>query len=416
MIFTDVVSPFSKETRDDFTVAVDQGKLSLIEGTCPATEQAFDNINHAAPTSAWRDGHPCSLDEGLEAAREILQRSAVPLFFGMGTMGTNSHRAAIGLAERCGGIIDTAGSPLARACLAALQQVGLSTCSLGEIKQRADLVVIWGADPETTHPGLLDRLQITSPSQTLTRSVIVIDGQLTATAKRASQFIQIHPENFLDTILALRQQIREQNIQGDASSSNPDPLQQLAKQLRECRYGTILFGPAMASGPTPELTVTSLYRLVEELCAQTRFTARALGESNAENVLAWQTGYASAIDFHHGYPQSLPGEFLANELLKRRDVDCAVILGSRSLTHLSKQAIESLEALPTILVEPVSQKSGFSSSVKFAVAVDGIHTRDTIYRFDEIALPMRSFLTTSLPTIEEVLTALGDQRIISNTT
>ncbi len=385
-------------------IVVKDGKLIAQSPVCESTAEALANLNEADSTAALKTGICCSLEEGVQAARELLRQSRAPLFFGMGGMGTNSQRAAIQLAERLGGIIDPGGSPLARASLLALQRVGLSTCSLGEIKQRADVILIWGADPMMTHPRLLERLKISRDS----RTVIVLDQQRTATASIASQFIPLAAEDQLDAITALRLLLKDNSVTPSLNSKLPwEQLRELAGQMRSCRYGTILFGEGLAKGHIAELNVESLYRLVEELCSHTRFTARALGESTAENVLAWQTGYAQAVDFHAGFPQSLPGEFSANELIERRDTDCAVILGSQSLTHLSAVARKVLADIPTILIQPVSQRTDFQPTVQLMTAVDGIHLDDTIYRFDDIALPLRQLIKTTLPSVASVLHSLA---------
>ena len=54
----------------------------------------------------------------------------------------------------------------------ALQQVGESTCTLGEVRNRADLVIVWGSDPVVTHPRHLERYL---PKQ---RHLVVIDSEL----------------------------------------------------------------------------------------------------------------------------------------------------------------------------------------------------------------------------------------------
>ena len=137
-------------------------------------------------------------------------------------------------------------------------------------------------------------------------------------------------------------------------------------------------------------------------------SARALGEPGAENLLAWQTGFARAVHFHQSGPESLVGEFSANEMLERQETDCAVILGSRSLRHLSPAAMATLQKIPTILLEPVSQKSDFPATVQVAVGVDGIHSRDTIYRFDDVSLPLRALLPSALPSVSEILADIGN--------
>ena len=61
------------------------------------------------------------------------------------------------LADRLGATIDTTASLGHAPSVMAIQQAGESTCTLGEIKNRADLVIFWGSDPVETHPRHLER-------------------------------------------------------------------------------------------------------------------------------------------------------------------------------------------------------------------------------------------------------------------
>ena len=64
------------------------------------------------------------------------------------------------LAETIGAVIDPAGPLLDGASGLAFQARGASTATLGDVRDRADVVVIWRADPVTTHPRLLERLRL----------------------------------------------------------------------------------------------------------------------------------------------------------------------------------------------------------------------------------------------------------------
>ncbi len=64
---------------------------------------------------------------------------------------------AISLADRIRGTIDTTASMCHATSMMAIQEVGESTCTLGEVKNRADLVIYWGANPVQTHPRHFER-------------------------------------------------------------------------------------------------------------------------------------------------------------------------------------------------------------------------------------------------------------------
>ena len=61
------------------------------------------------------------------------------------------------LAEAVGACVDAASVEGGGAAILALQAVGEVTCTLGEIKNRADLIIVWRADPIESHPRLFSR-------------------------------------------------------------------------------------------------------------------------------------------------------------------------------------------------------------------------------------------------------------------
>ena len=63
-----------------------------------------------------------------------------------------SSASSVAIADRIGACVDTTASVCQPASTMAFQNVGEATCSLGEVKNRADLVIFWGSDPVESHP------------------------------------------------------------------------------------------------------------------------------------------------------------------------------------------------------------------------------------------------------------------------
>ena len=78
--------------------------------------------------------------------------------------------------------------------------------------------------------------------------------------------------------------------------------------------------------------VSQALALVRDLNKYTRYSVIPMrGHGNvagSENVLAWQTGYPFAVNFSRGYPRYNPGEFTAVDLLRRGDVDAALVVAA----------------------------------------------------------------------------------------
>src|SRR6478609_11412149 len=158
--FTDVACTVCGCVCDDLQLDVADNAIVRARGTCRLSEPWFAALSKPNDQpAALVAGKPVSLAEGIDRAVDLLRGSRAPLVWGLERSSTDGQRAAIALAEQIGGTIDTPSSCDAATVLA-IQDVGQSTCTLGEVRNRADLVVFWGADPLVTHPRHLERYSV----------------------------------------------------------------------------------------------------------------------------------------------------------------------------------------------------------------------------------------------------------------
>jgi formylmethanofuran dehydrogenase subunit B len=329
---------------------------------------------------------------------------------------TAGQRAAIALAEQLGGSIDTPTS-LNPAATLALQKVGQSTCSLGEVKDRADLVMFWRANPLVSHPRHWERYSVEPkglfvPGGRADRLVVVIDSEVTETSQGADTFLRIKPGSDRQFIEALRQIAGGNELPRELEFGVSDrQVRKLAEQMKSCRYGALFFGAGQGTSEESRAAVESLFRLVTELNRFTRFTVHHMpaagGLAGADNVLCWQTGFPFAVNFASGYPRFDPREFSANRLLEQGAVDACVVVGSEAVPKLSVTAQEALRRIPTIALDYPPADPAVAATVQFTTAIYGIHAAGTAYRMDGVPIPLRKVLRSNYPRDDEVLTAIA---------
>ncbi len=416
VLHTDVVCPACGCTCDDLAIRMKGDTIVEIERACELALPWYASLSSESPVAARIDGQSVSLDAAIDEAARIIKAAQAPLVYGLSRSSTGGQRAAIALAETLGGVIDTTASVCHGPSIMAIQEVGESTCSLGEVKQRADLVIFWGADPLKSHPRHGERYSVDPVSEFLPngrsdRTVIIVDVKPTASCEIADQFIKIAPGRDFEMICALRLLIRGIEPEQVPRCGVPlAELRRLADQLKECRYGVAFFGLGLAQSNLGHLTVDALLRMVAELNSHTRFTARRMripGDvTGADSVLCWQTGFPFGVDFSRSYPRYNPGEFTANDLLARGDVDCCLLIGSESLMAFSPGALAALQSIPVIAIDYPGTHPPFTPRVQFTSAVYGLDAPGTIYRMDEIPLPLKQLRPSQYPTDEELLSRL----------
>ena len=144
---------------DDIELDVIANRIIDARHACALGEASFVGQDREERLACMVDGHAASWDEAIERAARILAEARYPLIFGLAATASEAQRVAVSLADRVGACLDVGTGTEA---IHALQHVGEVTCTLGEIKNRADLIVVWGADPLESHPRLFSRYGLDS--------------------------------------------------------------------------------------------------------------------------------------------------------------------------------------------------------------------------------------------------------------
>jgi len=386
---------------DDITAVVGAGGgLERLIRTCPLGDAWFAERVGPVPPPARVDGREAGLDQALDEAAAILARARAPLVYGLGQTSCEAQRAAVALAEAIGAVIDPAGPLLDGAAGLAYQARGASTATLGEVRDRAEIVVVWRADPVATHPRLFERLRLPGAG----RALVVVDERRTATAGEADTFIELPADGDLEALSTLRAHVRGSPI---ARAAELEPLDDLAARLRDGRYVAILHHVrGHVEALALDALVRDLFRVTHAVAVTLRHEGNAAG---AEDVLAWQTGYPAAVSFAGGYPRANPGELSGTTVLERGDADAALVVGSDPLEHLPPQAAERLRTIPVVSVDARNTATADAARVAFTTAAAGVHRPGVAHRLDGVPVPLRAVLQSTRPSDEEVLAAIAER-------
>ncbi len=386
---------------DDINITVRDNEIVDTKNACEKAHSIFLHQRHP-PTACQVDGQSVSLEQGIRAAAEILKKSQSPFVYGLGQTTTETQRAAVALADYIGAGIDCRATAASGHFTAAVQQHGQVTCSLGEIKNRADLVVFWNANPLETHPRLLQRIGNDS------KHVVVVDDTNTATAKVADQFISLENQNNFLAIREIQSCLKNKNAPQSELPENVSPWSDFADQIINAKYGVIFVGTRAIESTAGYPFSAAILKLIRKLNQFTRFSCLPLhGQSNsagAENVLTWQTGFPFGVELRQGYPEFNPVGCQLGTLLDQASIDVAVCVSGDPHAALTDHQIASLGRNVSLIrfCDGTTERE-LESNVSFGVAPFGISVAGSAYRFDGVPLPMRIATASHLQTREMVL-------------
>ncbi|MGB4757110.1 MAG: formylmethanofuran dehydrogenase subunit B, partial [Candidatus Methanoculleus thermohydrogenotrophicum] len=364
-IVKDVVCPFCGCLCDDLEVNVEGGRVVSVGNACElgATKLAGEKRMKnpiLRDGNEWRD---ITYDEAIQYTADMLLAAERPLLYGWS--GTHGEAQCVGvhMAELVRGVIDNTSSVCHGPSILAIQEVGHPGCTLGVVKNRADLVIYWGSNPIDAHPRHLSRYTCYADGFFLEnafrdRKVIVVDIRRTDTANLADEFVQIKPGGDYAVLSALRAIIRgrTETIPPTVAGVTREQLIRVANLCKEAKFGAVYFGLGLTMTGGKYKNVRNAIELVAELNRYTKFTISAMrGHYNvygSNEVNTWMTGYPFGIDFSRGIAFYNPGETTAVDVLARKECDAALVVGSDPAAHFPRRCLEHLADIPVVQLDP----------------------------------------------------------------
>jgi formylmethanofuran dehydrogenase subunit B len=464
---------------DDIELTIEDGKVVKVKNGCSMCESKFLGYKSEHRTQKpliRKNGElvEVTLEEAIHKAAEILADANYPILYGWSSTSCEAQRVGVELAEEVGGVIDNTSVVCHGPSVLSIQEVGLPSCTLGQIRHRADLVIYWGCDPWSAHPRHLERYTtftegrfeksdwkgymkkvkasvgkkkvqsalrrefVKNPPQLMIqpetmgkpppammkegRKLIVVDARKTMSAEIADYFIQVEPNKDYELMQALRALIQDQELDVDTVAGVPvEYLEEVADAMIRCEFGIIFFGLGLTMSAGKLRNVDVAISLVRDLNMRTKFAIMPMrGHFNvtgANVVFTWQSGYPYAVDFSLGYPRYNPGETTVMDVLLRQESDAALVIASDPVATFPKKAVEHLVKNPLIVIDPHMNATALMGDVVFPSAFVGIEVGGTAYRMDRVPLPLKKVVDPpeGILTDEEILKRiLEETRIIKS--
>ncbi|MFQ5758059.1 MAG: formylmethanofuran dehydrogenase subunit B [Candidatus Bathyarchaeia archaeon] len=470
-VVSHVTCPVCGDFCDDIEVTVEDNIITDVKNACAVGAARF--LNYAGHRQMKplirKDGElvDVSLDEAIRRSAEILAEAVYPILYGWSSTSCEATRVGLELAEEVGGVIDNTSTICHGPSILSIQDIGISSCTLGQLRHRADLVFYWGSNPWSSHPRHIERYTMFSEGRfrrsawekylsrlggILTkkrlqravnlllgrrlptppeigqglpytmfqkkRKMVVADVRRTRTAEAADYFIQVKPNRDYELLQALRMFIRDEELDVDEVAGVPvEVLEEVADVMIGCELGVLFFGLGLTMSEGKHRNIDAALSLVRDLNRFTKFLIMPMrGHFNvtgANVVFTWQTGYPFAVDFSQGFPRYNPGETSVIDILCREESDAALVVASDPVAHFPKKAAQNLVKNPLIVIDPEPTPTSLMADVVIPSAFVGIEAEGTAYRMDHVPLPLKKIVEppeTCLSDVEILQRILHDVR------
>jgi len=411
-LWENVPSPFCGIASDDLKIEARGTRITVVANGDAVTIPGFElPITDSQPRISGRE---TSLDEACGRAAELLRQSSCPVFSGFGT-DVHDTRAALSLIDRCGGVFDQMRAENGLRNLLVLANSGWMATTLGELKNRVDLLLVFGTDIEVNFPRFFERFIWTKDTlfgqDSRQREIVYIGREPSGRAAyspdgQAPEVMTCTQESLPDVAAALCALMRGAGLQVESVGGLPvAALRALIDRLKKARYSVITWAAGQLNFPSAELTLQQLCQLVVLLNQETRSAVLPLGgqdgDRTASQVCAWQTGYPTRVSFARGYPEYDPYLFDAKRLLESGEADVLVWVSSLSA------APPPVTSTPTVVIGRSGMQFEREPEVFVPVGVPGIDHAGHMYRCDNVvAMPLFQLRDSDLPTAADALRAI----------
>jgi len=415
-IIEDATCTFCGCVCDDIQLHVRGDRIVEAKRACVLGTAWFLNHHIENRPACLIRGQPADVSEGIQEAARILVQAKYPLIYGLSDTTVEAQRVAVSLADWLGACVDTTTSVCHGPSGMAFQGVGEVTCSLGEVRNRGDLIIFWGSNPAESHPRHFTKYSLMPkglfvPNGRKDRTCVVVDVRRTKSAKAADIFIQIKPRGDFEALWTLRALARDIPLDPEqVERDTGQPLsvwKDLMDRMKRARFGVIFFGMGLTMTRGKHANSEALLALTRDMNRYTRFVCKPnRGHGNvtgADNVVSWRTGFPFGVNLARGYPRFNPGEYTAADVLARREADAALILASDPMANFSQPARDHLKSIPYIALDPKETPTTRHAAVAFTVATYGINVAGTVYRMDDVPIPLRPAFASPFPTDQQIL-------------
>ncbi len=321
------------------------------------------------------DQEVVDIDDAIRHAAALLADAERPMFLGFGNSITETQAAGVRLAEKIGAGIDPCS--VHTSLIDDIVHSRVRTCTLPEVRDQADVILFWGADPMNTHPRLMSgyayypRGKNRQHGWEEDRTAIAIDVRRSHTASICKSVHEIIPGRDVEFIDALMLALRNKVPKTVYDSKR---VLKLAGTLKKAEFGVIFAGSGLV-GSVPR---DAIIRLMDELNEFSDF--RILPLFSQYNLRSIAT--AAACE-HSGGCTPTPASL--------HDADCLLCVGFDLASSLP-QACDIDASI--IVIDPSETLTAGCADVVIPCAAGGVDLAGTAVRMDGTKIDLPSITKT----------------------
>ena len=338
-------------------------------------------------------------DTALDAAAELIAGAVRPVFYGWSETSIETMKKGIALGEEVGAVLDNQATICHGPSLQAVQNVGYPVMTLGEVKNRADMVVYTGCNPQNSHPRHLSRYT-TFPRGwfrqrgRFDRDLVTMDPRYSDTAKMSDIWVGFEHNGDYEFYNAIRAVLKGKELTKDVIAGIPkENIYELVEAMKNTEFGALFFGLGLTHTLSKQRNIDIAIQMVGDLNKYSKWVLmpmRGHYNVNGFNIfMSYEMGFPYGVDFARGYPRYMNGETNTIDLLTRKEVDVFMVIAADPGAHFPGGPVKHLAEIPVIQIDIHWGPSTEIADVVLPGSFIGVECGGTSYRMDGVPIYMK---------------------------
>lgn len=388
---------------DDIEVLTENDRLKEARNACRRGAARIKGcVNRLRPSI---NQTPADIDSSIKKAAEILSNASSPMLFGWSNSTCEAQIKGIHLARKLKAVIDDTSSFCQGMLIEKVLLKKFRTCSLEDIRNKADVLVYWGSDAQDSEPRHLSRFSYFPRGEARQRGyeedriAIAIDVRESNTAKICKgHFYRIPLKGDREFILALLDA-----LSGKVPAHDGKRILELASILKKAEFGAIFAGIGLTYSikDDPDILVSLADKLPNFYIMPMvgHYNMRGFNEN-----LFKATGFVNRVKFNgkaiHDNRHSIV------EALREKSIDALLVVGSDPLSSLPRSVIPHLTTIPVICIDPCVTLTSKIATVTIPCAISGVESSGTAVRMDGEIVKLSKIIESDYLSDEEIIAGL----------
>jgi formylmethanofuran dehydrogenase subunit B len=388
---------------EDIDVVLESGRIKETRNACRRGAARFRGCKNRLTPSVNRQ--QTDNDTAIKKAADILKNAKSPMLFGWSNSTCEAQVKGIELAKKLNAAIDDTSSFCQGLLIERALQKKFRTCSLDDVRNKADVLVYWGSDAQDSQPRHLSRFSVFPRGESRQRGyeedrlAIAIDVRESNTAKICKgHFFRIPLKGDREFILALMDV-----LSGKVPKYDVKRILELAGVLKKAEFGVIFAGIGLTYSIKDDIDILiSLADMLPNFHIMPmvgHYNMRGFNEA-----LFKQTGFVNRVKFE-GKPVH-DNKYAIVEALKAKNIDALLVVGSDPLSSLPRSVTSHLASIPVICIDPCVTLTSKIADVTIPAAASGIESGGSAVRMDGKVIEMSKVVENTYLSDVEILTRL----------